>query len=184
MTGSLIQRSHSAGGIDSTAVYSVCERYRYELTRVWDEEAPRLLYVMLNPSTADETQNDPTIERCQRRAVRNGFGAMRICNLFAWREASPAALKRAGAPEGGHNEAALAEAARWANAILCAWGVHGAHRDAHLRATALLSESGTPLFHLGLTQAGHPRHPLYVSYDVTPAPWAPAAEAAQPVSAG
>ncbi len=126
---------------------------------------------MLNPSTATEVQNDPTIERCQRRAVKTGFGAMRICNLFAWRETSPAALKRAEAPFGPDNDAALAEAAEWADAILCAWGVHGAHRGADRHAKAILSESGTPLFHLGQTKAGHPRHPLYVSYDVALSRW-------------
>ena len=173
MNGGLIHRRHSADGIDSTAVYSPCERYRYALTRVWDEAAPRLVYVMLNPSTATEAQNDPTIERCQRRAVRNGFGAMQICNLFAWRETSPAALKRAREPVGAGNDAALTEAARWADAILCAWGVHGAHLDADSHAKHILSQSGTPLFHLGLTKAGHPRHPLYVSYEVALTPWTP-----------
>ena len=105
--------------------------------------------------------------------MRNGFGAMQIGNLFAWRETSPAALMRAREPVVAGNDAALTEAARWADAILCAWGVHGAHLDADSHAKHILSQSGTPLFHLGLTKAGHPRHPLYVSYEVALTPWTP-----------
>ena len=169
----MIRRAHTAeDGTASEAVYSECETYRYRLTRRWGPQGT-LLWIMLNPSTATEAQNDPTIERCQRRAVRNGFGAMQICNLFAWRETSPAALKRAREPVGAGNDAALTEAARWADAILCAWGVHGAHLDADSHAKHILSQSGTPLFHLGLTKAGHPRHPLYVSYEVALTPWTP-----------
>ena len=84
----MIEREHSAGGVTSRAYYSPCERYRYGLERVWGQ-GPSLLYVMLNPSTADELRNDPTIERCQRRAVQLGFGGMQIANLFGWRATRP-----------------------------------------------------------------------------------------------
>ena len=171
MTAGRVRRTHEADGIVSTADYSPCFHYRYSLTRIWAPDAPRLLYVMLNPSTATEAQNDPTIERCQRRAVRLGFGAMRICNLFAWRETSPDALKRAEAPEGPENGTALSEASHWADTILCAWGVHGTHRGADVAALRVLRTSGQPLNHLGLTKHGHPRHPLYLSYDVAPVVW-------------
>lgn len=160
-----------AGGVESEAVYSDCERYRYALTRTWEPAKPRLLYIMLNPSKATEVANDPTIERCQRRAVALGYGAFRATNLFAWRETSPERLKKRRASEGRDNMATLCEAANWADTILCAWGVHGTHRDQGARVLAALD--GHPLHNLGLTKQGHPRHPLYVGYSVQPLPWSP-----------
>ncbi|HIF78819.1 MAG TPA: DUF1643 domain-containing protein, partial [Sulfitobacter sp.] len=76
----MITRSHTKGDAPSTAVYSPCEQYRYSLTRIWDNAAPRVMFVMLNPSTATEVQNDPTVERCERRARVLGFGGFRVTN--------------------------------------------------------------------------------------------------------
>ena len=166
-----ITRLHSENGVASEAVYSLCERYRYSLTRVWDPSAKRLLFVMLNPSKATELANDPTIERCERRARRLGYGAMRVCNIFAWRETHPNRLKKAPHPVGQLNDATLAEAAEWADHVLCAWGVHGNHRGQGQRAAALLTGCNAPLFTLGRTKAGHPRHPLYVAYEDPLQPW-------------
>lgn len=170
---SLVTRRHSAEGRDSEAVYSPCERYRYSLTRVWDPEGRRLLFVMLNPSKATELANDPTIERCERRARRLGYGGFRVCNLFALRETDPARLRRAGRPVGPANPTRLADACDWADDILCAWGVHGTHRGQDKPVTAILAASGKPLLALGATKEGHPRHPLYVAYDIRPEPWVP-----------
>lgn len=119
---------------------------------------------MLNPSKATEQANDPTVERCERRARRLGYGAMRVCNIFAWRETEPALLKKATFPNGADNDAVLGAAAVWSDDILCAWGVHGAFLDRGAEVANLLEASGTPLFSLGETKDGHPRHPLYVSY--------------------
>ncbi|MEO1536986.1 MAG: DUF1643 domain-containing protein [Pseudomonadota bacterium] len=153
------------------AVYSDCEKYRYSLTSVWEEGAPRLLYVMLNPSKATELSNDPTIERCERRARRLGYGAFGVVNLFGLRETSPARLKSAEQPEGPDNMAQIEAAAKWSDHVLAAWGVHGAHRNQGARVLPKLRDSGKPLFHLGLTKGGHPRHPLYVSYEIKPITW-------------
>lgn len=163
----MIERQHSADGVTSRAYYSPCERYRYGLERVWGQ-GPSLLYVMLNPSTADELRNDPTIERCQRRAVQLGFGAMRIANLFAWRATRPEDLRKARAPVGTENDALLRAWHDQADMTLAAWGVHGALMG---RGPALAAALPGALHHLGLTRDGHPRHPLYVSYKVAPAPW-------------
>lgn len=151
----------------SRALYSPCERYRYGLERRWGD-GPSLLYIMLNPSTADELRNDPTIERCQRRALRLGFGAMRIANLFAWRATRPEDLRRAAAPVGPENDALLHAWQAEADMTLAAWGVHAAHLG---RGPEMAAALGGALHHLGLTRDRHPRHPLYVSYTVTPAPW-------------
>jgi hypothetical protein len=119
---------------------------------------------MLNPSKATELANDPTIERCERRARRLGYGRITVCNLFALRETSPGRLKAADEPEGSENSDFLCKAAGEADIVLAAWGVHGAHRGQGVRVGALLRETGKPLVTLGLTQDNCPRHPLYVAY--------------------
>ncbi len=167
----LTAREHQTDGLWSQAIYSRCETYRYSLTRIWSAEGPKITFVMLNPSTADELRNDPTIERCERRSRAMGYGAMRIVNLFAYRATQPAVLKAASDPVGPQNNAVLQEAANWADMVLCAWGVHGAHMDQAENVGRELRQAGHDLYHLGLTKAGHPRHPLYISYTVEPMPW-------------
>lgn len=167
----MITRSHTKGDAPSTAVYSDCERYRYSLTRVWDPAGSKALFVMLNPSTATEVQNDPTVERCERRARTLGFGAFRVTNIFAWRDTDPRKMRAAQDPVGPENDRAILEGADWADQIVAAWGTHGAHLDRGPNVERLLRETGLPLFHLGLTKDGHPKHPLYIGYSQQPAPW-------------
>jgi hypothetical protein len=168
----VIERAHQKGDAASLAVYSDCERYRYLLTRVWEPGGHRALFVMLNPSTATEVQNDPTVERCERRARALGFGAFRVCNIFAWRATDPRDMRRAPDPVGPANDAAIAESCLWAEDIVCAWGTHGAHLGRGPQVERLMRATGRPLHHLGLTREGHPRHPLYIGYDVRPMSWA------------
>ncbi len=167
----MITRTHTKGDAPSTAVYSDCERYRYSLTRTWDTEGRRVLFVMLNPSTATEVQNDPTVERCERRARALGYGAFQVTNIFAWRDTDPKKMRAAANPVGPENDAAILQGVSWADAVVAAWGAHGAHLDRGPEVEALLRHTGQPLFHLGLTQAGHPKHPLYISYARQPEPW-------------
>ncbi len=168
----MIERRHQKGDAASTAVYSDCERYRYLLTRVWDPDGERALFVMLNPSTATEMQNDPTVERCERRARALGFGAFRVTNIFAWRATDPREMRAAADPVGPENDAAILQSCPWADRIVCAWGTHGAHLDRGPAVETLLRATGLPLFHLGLSKAGHPKHPLYIGYAVQPQVWA------------
>jgi hypothetical protein len=171
----MITRSHIKGDAASGAVYSDCEAYRYSLTRVWDPEGARVGFVMLNPSTATEVQNDPTVERCERRARALAFGGFRVTNIFAWRDTDPQAMRRAVDPVGPENDAALIEAAAWADRVICGWGNHGAHLGRGPAVEALLRATGRPLHHLGLSKAGHPKHPLYIAYAKGPEPWEPRA---------
>lgn len=166
----MIRRTHQNGDTTSAAAYSACETYRYALTREW-AAGPRLLWVMLNPSTASELANDPTVERCERRGRAMGFGSFRVVNLFALRATDPRALRAAADPVGPGNDAALSEGVVWADNILCGWGGHGALHGRDRAVTALLRQAGKPLWHLGLTQAGQPKHPLYISYAVQPTLW-------------
>lgn len=164
-------RRHDSGGTVSEALYSDCGTYRYALTREWQAGAPRLLWVMLNPSTASELRNDPTVARCENRARVMGCGAFRVVNLFAYRATDPRSLRRAADPTGPENNAMITEAADWADTILCAWGAHGAWQNRGAEVEAMLRKGGHELWHLGLTQAGHPRHPLYLRREAVLLPW-------------
>ena len=176
----MITRTHTKGDAASTAIYSDCERYRYALTRVWDAAGRRALFVMLNPSTATEVQNDPTVERCERRARALGYGAFRVCNIFAWRDTDPRAMRAAADPVGPGNDAAIVQGCDWADRVIAAWGTHGAHLGRGPAVARLLHGSGRPVYHLGLTKDGHPRHPLYIAYSRAPEPWpGPATPAAR-----
>lgn len=166
----MIERYHTDGATKSTAIYSNCEQFRYELTRIWGD-GRRLTYVMLNPSTASETRNDPTVERCERRARVMGFSAFRVVNIFAFRATKPQDLKKANHAIGPENDRFLISAVDWADMVLCAWGAHGAHLGRGAQVEAILREQGDDLWHIGLTKAGAPRHPLYISYSQQPALW-------------
>uniref|UniRef100_UPI0035ADD7BD DUF1643 domain-containing protein n=1 Tax=Paenirhodobacter enshiensis TaxID=1105367 RepID=UPI0035ADD7BD len=171
----MITREHVKGDAPSVAVYSDDERYRYLLTRTWDAAGPRALFVMLNPSTATEVQNDPTVERCERRARTLGFGAFRVTNIFAWRATDPKDMRAQPDPVGPENDRAILDSVDWAAGpgakIVCAWGSHGAHLDRGRHVEALLRGTGRELFHLGLTKAGAPKHPLYIGYERQPELW-------------
>ena len=167
----MITREHIKGDAASVAEYSDCEKFRYTLTRVWDAEGPKALFVMLNPSTATEIQNDPTVERCERRACAMGFGAFRVCNIFAYRATDPRDMRAAKDPIGPLNDTAIANSAPWADQIICAWGTHGEHLKRGPAVEDLLRQTGLPLYHLGLSKAGHPKHPLYISYQTKPIIW-------------
>ena len=167
----MITRTHLKDDAASTAVYSDCEKYRYALTRIWDENARKVSFVMLNPSTATEVQNDPTVERCERRARALGFGAFRVCNIFAWRDTDPFKMRKATEPIGPANDDAIKDACAWADMAVCAWGTHGEHLARGPQVAALMRATDAPLYHLGLSKAGHPKHPLYIAYSQQPMLW-------------
>ena len=167
----MIVRRHEGEGCVSVARYSDCERYRYDLMRTWEPSGPKALVVMLNPSTATELANDPTIERVERRVQRMGFGAYRVCNLFAWRATEPKRLLATAAPVGPENDDVLVAACQWGDLIVCGWGNHGEFDGRGMAVEAMLRRTCRPLSHLGLTRKGHPRHPLYVPYSVAPIEW-------------
>ncbi len=167
----MISRRFQKGDAASEARYSDCETYRYDLTRVWDSEGERVAFIMLNPSKATEAQNDPTIERCERRARALGFGGFRAVNIFALRETDPKKLRAHPAPQGPENDRAVAEACEWADVIVAGWGAHGDHLGQGEAMRRVLRATGRPVHCLGLTKAGHPRHPLYIAYATRPEPW-------------
>jgi hypothetical protein len=166
----MITKRALKGDAMSEAVYSDCETYRYLLTRIW-APGPRALFVMLNPSTATEAQNDPTVERCERRARALGFGAFRVTNIFAFRATNPKLMRAVADPVGPDNDQAILASVEWADTIFCAWGNHGLHMNRGPAVESMLRAKGARLCHLGLTGQGQPRHPLYVGYDLMPQAW-------------
>lgn len=162
MMGDLFQRS--------SAVISNCGRYRYRLDRRWGDGAT-CGFIMLNPSTADAFVDDATIRRCIGFAQREGLSGLRVVNLFGFRASKPSALVAAEDPVGPGNELsidlALQFAAHCGTPVVAAWGAwrHPAF-DAKIPNVRLMANMyRMPLHCLGTTQAGHPRHPLYVRAD-------------------
>lgn len=154
------------------AVFSDCDRYRYRLWREWDASKPTLAFCMLNPSTATEVKNDPTIERCHRRAVALGYGRLEIVNIFALRSTDPAALYTADDPIGPGNPDAFAEVAHACTMLICGWGKHGALKNVGNTIKMWLQAAHpNKLRVLGINKDGSPRHPLYIGYDVKPREW-------------
>lgn len=141
--------------------FSPCRNWRYTLERVWDFGNPRrVTWIGLNPSTADEIKNDPTVRRCIGFAQDWGFGGMFMMNLFAFRATKPADMKREADPVGPENDEALLWAAGQSELIVAAWGNHGTHLG---RAASLMSlDFPVPLTALKLTKQGQPNHPLYL----------------------
>ena len=115
---------------------------------------------MLNPSTADGRRDDPTIRRCVGFARREGFTGIRVVNLFALRATDPAELKSAGDPVGAESDSAILDAVRSSEFTVAAWGAKGVLCGRDEAVLQLLE--GHPIWCLGTTKMGHPRHPLPV----------------------
>lgn len=152
--------------VERQAVISKCGRFRYSLYRKWSE-GPEIAWVMLNPSTADGEQDDPTIRRCMSFSKRDGFGSMLVANLFAYRATDPKKLLGLADPYGPLNGATLAGLS---GTVVAAWG---ATQRPHVPQSWLDKRAWVCL---GTTKDGHPRHPLYVRADQPFVPWLPVSE--------
>jgi hypothetical protein len=151
--------------VKSTAIFSKCKTYRYVLTRTWNDDEPKVLFVALNPSTADAVADDPTVRRCVSFARDWGFGGILIANLFALRSPDPKILTLSEDPIGPRNDWWLNRLSIDCQLTIAAWGIHGKISD---RANSVLPKL-TNVHHLGLTREGHPRHPLYLPKTIRPA---------------
>ena len=149
--------------------------YRYSLWRRWHADcypSEMCAFVGLNPSTADETEDDPTIRRCIGFAKAWGFGGLVMLNIFALRSTDPKGLRAVSDPVGPLNDEALNRVSGVVGRTVCCWGTHGKLRDRgslvrwHLKHAAKRS-----LFHLGLSKGGFPKHPLYLKANTEPVRW-------------
>jgi len=146
--------------------------YRYSLTHKWSG-APdkKLVFLMLNPSTADAFQADPTVAACMVWAQMWEFGELEVVNIFAYRATDPKIMKKAEDPIGPLNNAFIKEAAASASLIVAAWGAHGDHLGRGVEvATKLLREVKLTCF--TTVKGGHPKHPLYIKRRTKPKPFA------------
>lgn len=162
------------------AVFSECRRYRYRLERdladggIFDRCLPGKIvcFIMLNPSTADEQLNDPTVRRCIGYAMDWGAARLIVGNAFAIRGTDPAIISATEDPVGPDNDAHLLRMAREAinsgGIIVVAWGNHGLHRCRSKAIVGLMTSHKTPLFALDWTSSGMPCHPLYLSAKLRP----------------
>lgn len=151
----------------SDATFSLCRTYRYDLWRRWIGGDGYAMFVGLNPSTADETEDDPTIRRCIAYAKAWGYSGLCMTNLFAYRATEPKKMMQVADPVGPSNDATLRTLAGRAGVVVAAWGTHGTHLGRGDAVRELLPA----LHYLRLTKDGHPGHPLYLPKTLVPVAW-------------
>jgi hypothetical protein len=153
----------------SKAIFSDDRRYRYTLHRDIPDSLPSgklVMFIGLNPSTADEFQDDPTIRRCINFGRDWGYSRFVMTNLFAYRATNPDYMVQADDPIGPDNDKHLIETALFADLIVAAWGAWGSFRNRDADVLAMLHN----VHYLDLTRKGQPRHPLYLPGNLTPKP--------------
>ncbi len=150
------------------ATFDPSRIYRYTLLRVWRVDLPRLAFIMLNPSTADEQILDPTIRRCIGYARAWGYGSLEVGNLFAFRSTSPYQLYNIPDPIGPENDGYLKEIVSRAKLVIAAWGNHGVIKDR----SNVVARMFPGMKVLALTKTkGQPAHPLYLPLHIQPQDW-------------
>jgi len=143
------------------AIFDVNGRYRYSLRREWSTHHPRITFVLLNPSTADEQKNDPTVRRCMGFARAWKFGSMEVVNLFAYRATDYRELFKASEPIGAENNRFILQAIERSSTVVLGWGTRGTLLNRDRQVMSLL-QGRNDLYCFGITKDGQPRHPLYV----------------------
>lgn len=151
----------------SDAKISKDKIYRYDLSRIWDDTKPYVLFICLNPSTADEVVDDPTSKKCIQYAKSWGYGGMHIANLFAYRATNPNDLRMADDPIGKDNDKWLLKLSKDAGVVIAAWGNHGQFLNRDDEVTQLIQG----LHCLRVNSTGAPAHPLYLSSKLKPIPY-------------
>ncbi|MBU0641511.1 MAG: DUF1643 domain-containing protein [Planctomycetes bacterium] len=151
--------------MDAGAQLDSTGAYRYHLWRCWNSGLSCVAFVMLNPSTADATSDDPTVRRCIGLARAWGHGRIDVVNLFAYRATNPAELCRVADPIGPENDDYLRRVVASVDRTVLAWGNQGRLHGRERSVLQLLAGAG-PLHCLGCTKSGQPRHPLRVRSDV------------------
>ena len=161
--------------MNKDAILSPCGTYRYLLQRSWNPALEAVCFVMLNPSTADAEQDDPTIRKCIGFAQRLGFGQLEVVNLYAYRATNPDDMLDSAAAgiriEGPENERVVADSVKVCHEVICAWGTHRAAQFAGPAMLAYLRRLGAKPKALRLTDKGFPGHPLYIPYAAKPVPY-------------
>ena len=148
--------------INKTANFSSCRKYRYSLSRIWDKQKKFVLFIGLNPSTADEEVDDPTIRRCSGYAQKWGYGGLIMVNLFAYRTTLPSNLKKVKYPVGRDNDKYIVKLSKKADITVAAWGNNGILYRRDKQVLSLVPS----LMCLKVNKSGQPAHPLYLNKDL------------------
>jgi hypothetical protein len=151
--------------ISNGAIFSPDRDYRYILWRRWSK-GKTINFILLNPSTADEKNNDPTVERCEQRARMWGYGELVVTNIFAYRSTNPKVLSKMHDPVGPDNDKSIFDSAVNSNCTICGWGEHGKLLNRGNVVKKLLC--CVKLYALRINKSGIPSHPLYLSYKLKP----------------
>ena len=149
------------------AILSEDRKYRYILSRIWDETKPTVLFIGLNPSTADENTDDPTIRRCINFAKSWGYGGIFMANLFAFRSTNPQGLYAEQDPVGSANDFYIKEYSDKSKLTIACWGNHGNFINRSEEVCKLVNS----LYCLDINKSGKPKHPLYVKPNATRKPY-------------
>jgi hypothetical protein len=161
-----VERQRSLLDDSTGAEFSRCRTWRYALWRVWGAERADkgkfCAFIGLNPSTADETRDDPTIRRCIGFAKAWGYQGLYMLNLFGFRATDPKAMQAAADPIGPGNDRAIAFYAERCELLVAAWGAGGVFQNRGAEVAAFVRQRGRDLHCLGLTEQRLPRHPLYM----------------------
>ena len=166
-----------------SAIISDCGKYRYRLTRnlLTISDTGPIVFVMLNPSTADAAEDDPTIRRCMGFATSWSCDELIVVNLYALRATNPAELWKAHDPFGPDNYMHLGSVLSTYKTAVCAWGAN-ARPEAADQFRRLAQFHGAKLYSLGETKSGAPKHPLYLKKDTPLQSW-PATDPRRPTEA-
>lgn len=157
--------------IQSKADFSDCMRYRFSLVRDFGKGQGMMNFIMLNPSTANEEFNDPTVHRCEMRTLDNGCRYMVVTNIFAFRATDPQVMRSTVDPVGSRNDQAIVHFANQAQSVICAWGEHGSFMDRGNHVKRLLLQNNVKAAFLKMNKSGQPAHPLYLRKSLEPVPW-------------
>lgn len=146
--------------IECNSEFSSCLKYRWSLSRKWDNTKCVCVFIGLNPSTADETVNDPTVNRCMNYAMSWGYGSLIMLNLFAYRSTDPKKLYIIDNPIGHCNLSTIISFCKNADIVIAAWGKHGKHLHADTDTLSVLKNI-CDVYCLRINKDGTPIHPLY-----------------------
>lgn len=160
-----IKRVARIDDVEYGAVFSACEKYRYVLWRIWDESKPLWMFVLLNPSTATEEQNDPTITRQMERAKRGGAGGIVVVNSGAIRETDSDLAVKNEDPIGAHNIFWIKEMIPKCEVHIAGWGPKASTFQGDRIVKSIFRQENVPLKALKVNKDGSPGHPLYISYE-------------------
>ena len=149
---------------DNGAHFSECRKYRYVLWRTWDKSKPKVMFLGLNPSTADEVKNDPTVSRCINYSKSWDFGGMFMMNIFSYRTTYPSELKKEKNPIGHKNDYWISKIYKNSELCIGAWGNDGFFLKRSNDICSLIPE----LFCLKINKCGEPAHPLYLKSSLEP----------------